>query len=109
MAIWRHTLHAGIFDDTFWALANERWMLDHHRVMTRDIFSYAVHGHPWITPEYGYDLVLAGGVQMLGAGWFWFLRGGLATLAVARPCPPGPGSSALAGSGRACWLSGRVW
>lgn len=82
MAAWRHTLHAGIFDDTFWAMADGRWMLDHHRVMTHDVFSYTVHGHPWTTPEYGYDLLLAEGVRLFGVGWFWFMSAGVATLTV---------------------------
>src|ERR1019366_7814569 len=54
---WRDAIHRGVFDDTFWHRAAGVWMLDHHRVMTHDMFSYTVLGERWITPEWGYDVV----------------------------------------------------
>ncbi len=79
---WRAALHRGVFDDTFWHRAAGVWMLDHHRVMNSDVFSYTVLGHRWITPEWGYDVVLAQAVRSLGPVAFWLLSAGLATLTV---------------------------
>jgi len=79
---WRDALHRGVFDDTFWHRAAGVWMLDHHRVMTHDVFSYTVLGQRWITPEWGYDVVLAQAVRSFGPVAFWLLSAGLATATV---------------------------
>jgi hypothetical protein len=79
---WRDALHRGVFDDTFWHRAAGVWMLDHHRVMTHDVFSYTVLGERWITPEWGYDVVLAQAVRSVGPVAFWLLSAGLAALTV---------------------------
>jgi hypothetical protein len=79
---WRDALHRGVFDDTFWHRAAGVWMLDHHRVMRSDVFSYTVLGKKWITPEWGYDVVLAQSVRTVGPVAFWLLSAGLATLTV---------------------------
>ena len=57
-------------------------MLDHHRVMTHDVFSYTVLGERWATPEWGYDVVLAQAVRSLGPVAFWVLSAGLALLTI---------------------------
>ncbi len=72
---WRDALHRGVFDDTFWHRAAGVWMLDHHRVMSTDVFSYTVLGEKWITPEWGYDVVLAQSVRSVGPVAFWLLVG----------------------------------
>jgi len=79
---WRDALHTGVFDDTFWHRAAGEWMLDHHRVITHDVFSYTVAGHSWISPEWGYDVVLAQSVRWFGPVSFWLLSAGLASLTV---------------------------
>jgi hypothetical protein len=79
---WRDALHRGVFDDTFWHRAAGVWMLDHHRVMTHDVFSYTVLGQRWITPEWGYDVVLAQSVRSIGPVAFWLLSAGLGALTV---------------------------
>jgi len=79
---WRDALRSGVFDDTFWHRAAGVWMLDHHHVITHDVFSYTVLGHSWISPEWGYDVVLAESVRAIGPGAFWLLSAGLATLTV---------------------------
>jgi hypothetical protein len=79
---WRTALHNGVFDDTFWHWAMGNWMLDHHRVMTHDIYSYTVFGHSWITPEWGYGILLAESVRLIGPVAFWLLSAGLASLTV---------------------------
>ena len=79
---WRAALHRGVFDDTFWHRAAGVWMLDHHHVMRTDVFSYTVLGEKWITPEWGYDVLLAQAVRSVGPVAFWLLSAGLATLTV---------------------------
>jgi hypothetical protein len=82
LVAWRSALHNGVFDDTFWHWAMGNWMLDHHRVMTHDIYSYTVAGHSWITPEWGYGILLAESVRLIGPTAFWYLSAGLASLTV---------------------------
>ncbi|MGA7221175.1 MAG: tetratricopeptide repeat protein [Candidatus Sulfotelmatobacter sp.] len=36
--------------DFWWQLATGRWVAQHHRVFSTDIFSYTAHGAPWIYP-----------------------------------------------------------
>jgi hypothetical protein len=79
---WRSALHNGVFDDTFWHWATGNWMIDHHRVLNHDIYSYTVTGHNWITPEWGYGVLLAGSVRLIGPVAFWLLSAGLASLTV---------------------------
>ena len=79
---WRNALRSGVFDDAFWHRAAGVWMLDHHRVLTHDTLSYTVHGRSWITPEWGYGVLLAGSVRAIGPVAFWLLSAGVATLAV---------------------------
>jgi len=80
---WRAALRTGVFDDTFWHRAAGVWMLDHHRVVTHDVFTYTVAGRSWISPEWGYDVVLAWSMRTFGAGALWFFSAGLATVTVA--------------------------
>jgi len=82
MIAWRAALRTGVFDDTFWHRAAGVWMLDHHRVMDHDVFSYTVLGHYWATPEWGYDVLLAESVRTIGPVAFWLLSAGLASLTV---------------------------
>ncbi len=82
LLLWRSTLHSGLFDDVFWHQATGLWMLDHHQVLTKDTLSYTVLGRTWITPEWGYGVLLAESVRVLGPGAFWLLSAGVATLAV---------------------------
>jgi hypothetical protein len=79
----REAMRSGLSNDTYWHWAAGRWMLAHHRILTTDVFSYTVAGHPWHTPEWGYDVVLAWSVRTFGSGMFWVLSAGLAALAVA--------------------------
>ena len=79
---WRDALHNGVFDDTFWHRAAGVWMLDHRSVIRTDVWSYTVSGHSWISPEWGYDVLLAQSVRTVGPVAFWLLSAGLATLTV---------------------------
>jgi hypothetical protein len=79
---WRTAIRTGQFDDSFWHHAAGLWMIRHHEVMTRDVFSYSVTGHSWITPEWGYSFLLAGTVRVIGPVGFWLLSAGVATLTV---------------------------
>jgi hypothetical protein len=79
---WRDAMHSGLMDDVFWHRAAGVWMLNHHRVMRSDVFSYTVAGHRWITPEWGYGVLLAESVRLIGPVAFWLLSAGVATLTV---------------------------
>lgn len=53
--------------DTWWHLAAGRWMLAHHTVPTRDVFSFTFAGAPWNAQEWLAEVLMAR-VFML-AGW----------------------------------------
>ena len=36
--------------DLGWQLATGRWVAQHHRIFSTDVFSYTAHGEPWIYP-----------------------------------------------------------
>ncbi|HEY1731534.1 MAG TPA: tetratricopeptide repeat protein [Terriglobales bacterium] len=36
--------------DVGWQLASGRWMAQHHRIFSTDVFSYTAYGQPWIYP-----------------------------------------------------------
>src|SRR5579862_4317783 len=36
--------------DLGWQLATGRWVVQHHRVPSTDVFSYTAQGKPWIYP-----------------------------------------------------------
>jgi hypothetical protein len=82
LLVWRQALRTGLFDDVFWHRASGVWMLDHHRILSHDVFSYTVAGHSWITPEWGYSLLLAESVRAIGPTAFWLLSAGVASLTV---------------------------
>ncbi len=43
-------------DDVFWHLATGRWIVEHGSVPSRDVFSIATEGAPWIPFEWGWDV-----------------------------------------------------
>ena len=80
--LWRAMTTTGLSGDVFWQWTAGQWMLAHHRLMTRDVFSYTVFGHPWVTEEWGYEILLAELVAWWGPIAFWLLSAGVATLTV---------------------------
>jgi hypothetical protein len=44
--------------DTWWHLATGRWILDHFQVPHTDVFSFSAAGKPWITHEYGAEVLM---------------------------------------------------
>ena len=55
--------------DVFWQMATGRWVVQHHKVFSTEIFSYTAEGQPWIYP-------VGAGVLFYGA----FLAGGYALI-----------------------------
>ena len=55
--------------DLGWQLATGRWVLQHHRVFSTDVFSYTASGQPWLYPVLSgvifYLTFLAGGYALL--------------------------------------------
>ena len=37
-------------NDLGWQMATGRWVAQHHRVFSADVFSYTAYGQPWIYP-----------------------------------------------------------
>src|ERR1700751_2454778 len=55
--------------DLGWQLATARWIIQHHEIPSTDVFSYTVHGQPWVYP-------VGSGLLFYGA----YLLGGYALL-----------------------------
>src|SRR6202051_2546153 len=43
--------------DIFWSLATGQWMVDHHRIVSQDLFTSTVSGKQWIDPEYTTEII----------------------------------------------------
>src|SRR5579863_3255023 len=53
--------------DTWWHLAAGGWMLDHHQVLTNDVFSFSVTGKPWDAQEWLSEILMA--ISFRAASW----------------------------------------
>lgn len=55
--------------DLGWQLASGRWIVQHHRIFSNDVFSYTAAGQPWIYPAlsgvFFYLCFLVGGYTLL--------------------------------------------
>jgi hypothetical protein len=45
--------------DIFWHLVTGQWMVDHHRIVSQDLFTFTVAGKQWIDPEYTTEIIVA--------------------------------------------------
>ncbi|MFN8019732.1 MAG: hypothetical protein U0P45_16680 [Acidimicrobiales bacterium] len=49
-----------LHDNSFFThLATGRWILDHHSIPRRDIYSFTAHGHPWTVQSWGASVIYA--------------------------------------------------
>jgi hypothetical protein len=60
--------------DVFWHLVVGQWMVDHHQVVSQDLFTFTVAGKQWIDPEYtteiiAYLLFKVGGLTLVSLGF----------------------------------------
>jgi hypothetical protein len=53
--------------DTYWHIAAGGWMLDHHAVLYRDVFSFTFTGRPWDAHEWLSEILIAGAFRL--GGW----------------------------------------
>jgi hypothetical protein len=72
----RDAMHSGLSGDVFYQVAEGRWMLAHHAVVSHDVFSYTVLGRPWLSEEWGFALLLAWSVAHVGAVSYWLVSAG---------------------------------
>lgn len=69
-------IHAGapLSDpDTPWHLATGNYILSHHRIPRTDPFSWSMLGHPWVTQEWLFEVVLALLANHFGFFGIWCL------------------------------------
>ncbi|HVC41573.1 MAG TPA: hypothetical protein VND54_06315 [Candidatus Saccharimonadales bacterium] len=59
--------------DIFWHLVAGQWMVDHHRIVSQDLFTFTVSGRQWIDPEYTTEII----------AYLIFKLGGLTLVSVA--------------------------
>ena len=62
--------------DLGWQLATGRWIAQHHRIFSTDVFSYTASGQPWIYPV-GSGLLFYG-AYLLGGYWLLSWVGAMA-------------------------------
>ena len=43
--------------DIFWHIVAGQWMVDHHQVVSQDLFTFTVAGKQWIDPEYTTEII----------------------------------------------------
>jgi hypothetical protein len=43
--------------DIFWHLVTGQWMVDHHQIVSRDLFTFTVTGKQWVDPEYTTEII----------------------------------------------------
>jgi len=60
--------------DIFWHIVTGQWMVDHHQVVSQDLFTFTVAGKQWIDPEYtteiiAYLLFKVGGLTLVSLGF----------------------------------------
>lgn len=53
--------------DTYWHIAAGGWMIDHHAVLRRDVFSYSMPDGAWHTQEWLSEVLMA--LAFRGFGW----------------------------------------
>ena len=75
--------------DTYWHISAGAWMLDHHQILRRDVFSYTVAGAPWDAQEWLAEVAMA--LAWRSGGWMgvqllFALAAGLAAAVVAGAC-----------------------
>ena len=78
----RAALGAGVTNDAWWHWAAGQWMLDHHAVIRHDVFSYSVAGRPWVAEEWGFEVLLAALVRLVGGAGFWVVSAGACVAAL---------------------------
>ncbi|WP_274432732.1 hypothetical protein [Alicyclobacillus sp. ALC3] len=68
--------------DTPWHLATGRYILSHHTIPTTDPFSWSMRGHPWVTQEWLFEVMLAWLVNHFQYAGAWLLLVGVETITV---------------------------
>ena len=53
--------------DSWWHIAAGDWMVDHHAVLRRDVFSFTFAGRPWDAQEWLSEILMA--LSFRAAGW----------------------------------------
>src|ERR1017187_7668724 len=43
--------------DIFWHLVTGQWMVDHHQIVSQDLFTFTVTGKQWVDPEYTTEII----------------------------------------------------
>src|SRR6202049_1921258 len=44
--------------DIFWHISTGQWMVDHHQVISHDVFTFTVQGNRWVDPEYITEIII---------------------------------------------------
>jgi len=44
--------------DIFWHLVTGKWMVDHHQLISQDIYTFTVAGKQWVDPEYITEILI---------------------------------------------------
>ncbi len=91
--------------DTPWHIATGNYILQHHGVPTVDPFSWSMHGMPWVTQEWLFEVVLAWICTHFGFFGFWLFIvtvHAFTVITIYRACLSIPPHSRVAASIAAC-------
>lgn len=79
---WAQSFHSGLSGDVFWQWAAGQYMIAHHEVLHDNVFSYTLYHKPWVTEEWGYEVILAAVIKFMGPAGYWIMSAGLGTLLI---------------------------
>ncbi|MCF8567230.1 hypothetical protein LLE49_21140 [Alicyclobacillus tolerans] len=79
-----HVMQPVTDPDTPWQIASGLYMLNHHTIPTTDPFSWSMKGHPWVTQEWLFEVVLAFMVKhfQFSGAWLFLVAVHTATVLV---------------------------
>ncbi len=80
--IWGQAIRTGLSGDVYWQWEAGIYMLAHHAVLHDNVFSYTLFHKPWVTEEWGYEVLLAAAVSVMGPVGFWAMGAGMGTAAI---------------------------
>lgn len=78
--LWAHDIRTGLSGDVYWQWEAGRYMIAHRLVLHDNVFSYTLYHKPWVTEEWGYEVLLAALVHIVGPAGFWVMSAGVGTV-----------------------------
>lgn len=66
-------LSRGVSLDALWSIKAGQYVLSHHDILKHDIYSYTVQNRPWVSQEWGFEVLLAWLYSVFGNFGLWLV------------------------------------